>query len=406
MDKTIRHANIIYVRDLSELGGVETFAYEMVKKYHDLDIAVVYKTAHYKQLNRIKEYCLAYKHTDQPIICDVAIINYDTSIIDYINEDIYKENLKPNDKRGIYQTVHGDYENPAYKWKPPVDDRIKEYLGVTKHIRDSFKRLMGLDNVTYCYNPLTITKEKKLVLLSATRLSPIKGKDRMIKLARALDQAGIRYIWYVFTNDTDAIDSPNVVYMKPRLDISYWMDQADYIVQLSDTEACSYTINEGLYRNKPIIVTPLPYLEEIGVKDNINAYIMNFDCSNIDEIVKKILKVPSFIFNKLKDGYGDLLAESKSHYEEDRNMKYLVEATKVFKELECTDSELGKIPEEGERWEVSRERLERLLGDNEYKKVFVKLIEEEKKENKEDSKPNELNNKNNNNNNKHFKKKK
>ena len=50
---SIIHDNIIYVRDISEIGGVETFAYEMVKKYKDLDIAVVYKTAHWKQLERI-----------------------------------------------------------------------------------------------------------------------------------------------------------------------------------------------------------------------------------------------------------------------------------------------------------------------------------------------------------------
>ena len=39
----IKHKNIVYIRDFSELGGVETFTYEMVKKYHNLDIAVVYK---------------------------------------------------------------------------------------------------------------------------------------------------------------------------------------------------------------------------------------------------------------------------------------------------------------------------------------------------------------------------
>ena len=79
----------------------------------------------------------------------------------------------------------------------------------------------------------------------------------MIKLAEELDEQRIDYIWYVFTNDTDAISSDNVIYMKPRLDISYWMDQADYLVQLSDTEGLSYSINEMLYRNKPVIVTPL-----------------------------------------------------------------------------------------------------------------------------------------------------
>lgn len=139
-----------------------------------------------------------------------------------------------------------------------------------------------------------------IILVSATRLSPIKGKERMIKLSNALDNAGIKYIWYIFTNDKNAINNPNVVYMKPRLDVGRWISKADYVVQLSDTEACSYTINESLYRNIPVIVTPLPYLEEIGVKDGKNAWILNFDCSNMKHIIDNIYNIPKFEFKKLK----------------------------------------------------------------------------------------------------------
>ncbi len=58
----------------------------------------------------------------------------------------------------------------------------------------------------------------------------------MIKLANALDRNGIDYIWYIFTNDTNAINNPNIIYMKPRLDVRFWIKRADYLVQLSDTE--------------------------------------------------------------------------------------------------------------------------------------------------------------------------
>jgi hypothetical protein len=160
----IKHKNIVYIRDFSELGGVETFTYEMAKKYHDLDIAVIYKQAHVEQIRKVAKYCPIYKHTDQKIECDVAIINYDTSIIPFINEGAK-----------IYQVIHGDYENEAYKWKPPTHPRITAYIGITKHIVESFKRITGLDNVILGYNPLTIEK-KKLILISGTRISPIKRK--------------------------------------------------------------------------------------------------------------------------------------------------------------------------------------------------------------------------------------
>ena len=124
------------------VSRVETFTYEMVKKYKDLDIAVVYKTANPRQLQRIRKHCPTYQHTNEDIICKVAIINYDTSIIDYITKDIWRENAKEDE--GIYQTVHADYENPAYTWRPPTDDRIKAYITITKHIDKSFKKVYTL----------------------------------------------------------------------------------------------------------------------------------------------------------------------------------------------------------------------------------------------------------------------
>lgn len=320
MEDVIEHSNIFYIRDFSQLGGVETFVYEMVKKYKDLDIAVVYKTADIKQIARVRQYCRLYRHTNQKIKCKVAIINYDVSIIDFIDKNA-----------DIYQVVHGDYENPAYTWKPPTHPRIKEYICITKYICESFERITGNKNIRLSYNPLSVEKEeKKLVLISLTRLSRVKGKDRMIRLAEALDSHNIKYIWYVFTDDYNVIPSENVVYMKPRLDTSYWLEQADYLVQLSDTEGCSYSINEALYRNIPVIVTPLPYLEEIGVKDGVNSYIMNFDCSNIEHIVKNIQNKPSFQFKKLEDDYKNILAKSKSYYKEEMKNMEVLEALEDF----------------------------------------------------------------------------
>jgi len=365
----IVHDNILYIRDFSEIGGVETFIWEMVKKYKDRDIAVVYKSAHPNQLKRVRRFCRAYQHTNQKINCKVAIINYDTSIIDYITSDIWKENAKKDE--GIIQVIHGDYENPAYPCKPPTDDRIKLYVGVTKYICESFKRITGLENVTFGYNPLTIEEDEPcLKLISATRLSKIKGKDRMIKLANALDNAGINYIWYVFTNEKDTINNPNIIFMKSRLDVSRWLKDSDYLIQLSDTEACSYAINEALYRNIPVIVTPLPYLEEIGVKDGVNSYIMDFDCKNINHIVQNINKKPKFEFKHLEDKYSKILAKGKSKYKEEKEMKARVRALKKFETIR--DSERNVYPKEGEEWITSKERAE-ILRENEVAEI-VEII--------------------------------
>lgn len=59
---TISHDNIIWIGVISKLGGVESFAYYMAKKYKDLDIAVMCKSGDVKQLERIRQYCPAYVH--------------------------------------------------------------------------------------------------------------------------------------------------------------------------------------------------------------------------------------------------------------------------------------------------------------------------------------------------------
>lgn len=59
-----------------------------------------------------------------------------------------------------------------------------------------------------------------------------------------------------------------------------------------------------------------------------------------------------------------------------------VEALKTYEENSISDNELNRIPKEGEIWEVSKERLDVLLGNNSYGKVFVKVAEEKKEEKK------------------------
>ena len=357
----IEHDNIIYISYISEIGGVETFAYELAKKYKDRDVAVVCKTIHKDQLKRLSKICWVYKHTDQQIKCKTAIINYDTSIIRYINEDA-----------NIYMTIHADYEHDFYKNKFPQHDRIKTYIGITEHIVESFKRCTGNNNIMLGYNPLTIDKEEPyLTLVSATRLTSIKGKKRMEALCRAMDRAKINYIWYIFTNDTDAIDSPNILYMKPRLDVSRWIEKADYVVQLSDTEACSYTINEALYRNVAVIVTPLPYLKEIGYEDGKTGYTIRFDCNNLDDVVSKIYDVPAFQFKPLKDIYGKLFTNKETSYKES-NMK-----SKVICREAYYDIELKRLIEREETLLLDTDRANHLIGLG-----LVELVEVIKKEDK------------------------
>ena len=221
----IRHDNIIYISNISKLGGVESFAYYMIKKYQHLDICILCKSCDINQLERLRKYCPVYIHHGEDIYCKTMIINYDTSILDYVKEG------------DVYMTIHADYTQSCYTIFPNFKHpKIKKVFGITKYICDSVKDKFNVD-CELNYNPLVLEDdEPRITLVSATRLSAIKGGARMKRLAEALDLAGVNYVWYVFTNDDDTIHSNNVIFLKPRLDVYKWIKEADYLVQLSDTE--------------------------------------------------------------------------------------------------------------------------------------------------------------------------
>lgn len=312
----IKHKNIVYVRDIAPIGGVETYVYELIKKYKDLDIAVVCRTCDATQRKRLKKMCPVYMFRNEPIECEVAIINYDTSIIDYLPKEIWKENLKGGDPRGIYQGVHADYTHPAMG-PLPQDDRIKEYLCITKEQMDKWPLMTDSTNVRLCRNPLTLEETvKPLIICSPTRLTKQKGGELMYRLACSMDRQGIPFVWFVITTE-EYLEDPifknkNVVYVKSRLDVDFYLRLADWVVLPSECEGDSYTIKEALYRGIPIVARHLKYFDEYGIKDGKNALFIDDD--NVDKIAKKMTHKLKFEFKPIEDGYGELFVPSKSHY--------------------------------------------------------------------------------------------
>lgn len=352
------YTNIFYFDRLNKIGGVETFFYEIAKKYCDNDITVFYSYGDLKQIQRLKKYIRVIKYTGQNIKCKKAFFNYSLKPIDNIEAERY------------YEIIHANYKDLGIR--PNVHDKINEYIGVSQSVCDVFTELTGLP-CTLCYNPITIEKPKRvLYLISATRLTREKGKDRILKLAKALDNAGIPYIWTIFTNDTRAIQHPRIIFMEPQLNIRDYIAKADYTVQLSDTEAYCYTMIESLLLNVPVIVTPWACLKELNITNDY-GFILPFDMTNIpvDEIYNKKF---NFKYNLKPDNWNQILELSKSTYKEELNSIYTVEALSAYQNNKLVDAELGHIPEPGEVWDVSKERFDLLAGENKRGIQFVKLV--------------------------------
>lgn len=382
----LTYANIFYFKRICKIGGTEQFLYEIAKKYKDYDITVFYDDADINQLRRLRKLVRCKKHIKGEIVkCNKAFFNFNLDMIDDVDAEEYYFVSHANYEE--LHKVHGGYI-------PPIkNEKLTHYIGVSQFATDKldeYAKFIGSKIKTQkCYNPLTLEPKQKVVrLASACRLDDkVKGGERTLKLIKALDkyceENNRNYIWTIFTNPTKVqVDSPNVISMKPRLDVRPYLADSDYVLQLSnDMETYCYTINEALGYGVPIVTTPLTILNELPITENEHI-VLDWNCENVDEVAKQIFEkeVKPFKYTAPEDSWSNILVKKESTYEEEKNMKYIVEATDLYKRLNTYDVELSKqknvkqyIPKEGERWEVNLERKE-LLEE----KGFIKVIEEVK----------------------------
>lgn len=360
------YTNIYYFYYLSDIGGTETFLYQLARKYKDKDLTIIYRYGDDKQIARLKKFVRCVKFQGQKIQCKRAFFNYGIDIIDSVEAEDY------------CFVIHADYEDQMKRGqlaKIPDHPKLNRFIAVSKRAADGFRAVTG-KKVEVCHNPFTIDKPNKVLhLISATRLSVEKGKTRMIKLAEMLEKAGIKYIWHIFTNDKGAIDNPNICYMKPRLDILDYIADADYLVQLSDNEGFCYSVVEALTADVPVIVTPCPVFDEIGLVDGVNCYKVPFDMKDFD--VKKLLNIPkNFNYIPPADRWDELLLDEPSTWEKEQHLRYKVKATSAYQEKHISDGELHKIPEPGDTWIVTPERMNILIGNNALGIKFATVVEE------------------------------
>ena len=364
--ETIKAKNIYYFYYINAIGGIETFYYYLAKKYYDKDLVIVYNHGDKKQLERLSKYFRCIKFNNQHFECEKAFFNFNTNIIDNVTAKEY------------ILIIHGDYkamveQGQLSKANLPLHPKINKYVGVSKIACDSFYKLTG-KKCELCYNPVMIDKPKRLLhLISATRLTKEKGKNRIIKMIELLNKNNIPYEWTIFTDDTNAIKDPHIKYMKPTLDIINYINDSDYLVQLSDNEGYCYSIVEALCCGVPVICTPCPVFKEIGLVDKKNCFYCDFNMDNVP--IKEIYETKlQFDYTPKEDNWGSLLEDGPSQYQKDLQYKYLVRATNKYSALNCLDIELKRIPKVGDTWYTDYLRYEKLS-----KLGYVTLVSKELK---------------------------
>lgn len=292
--------NVFYFSHINEIGGVETFFYNLAKKYEGKDITVFYRTGDPDQVARLREYIDVRRlQENQTIRCERFFTNYNIDILDRVEAD------------QIAQIIHADYK--AQRILPQTDPRIQKYIAVSRRAKESFEELTGIP-AELCYNPFVPDPRRKVLrLVSATRLTPEKGRERIEKLAKALEDAGVLFTWEVYTTTGEEFSNRHVVAMPPELDITPYIAAADFLVQLSDSEAYCYTVIEALTAGTPVIVTDLPVYEELGL-DHTNSILVDLEMENIpvDRIWSWTGRVEGY--KPPPDLWDQLLADGPSTY--------------------------------------------------------------------------------------------
>lgn len=261
-NKPVKRDTIIYFSYFHIIGGIETWIYNLAKRY---EFSVVYDKAEDNQIKRLKDIGVeTIKNVGQEIECNTLLF--------CISGD---GGIKAN-KKLLF--IHGIYNSKDEIEKMPEYDEI---YAVSQVAANRFYNVFGIIPKVL-YNHIDIEeKEKPLIIGIFSRLSKEKGGYRVKYLADKLIENNKPFLMLIFTDLPFEYDDKRVLFMKPTLDSMGWMKICDYICQLSDTEAGSLTIQEALKMEKPLIITKLPILEEFGINES-NAKILEFDMSNLN----------------------------------------------------------------------------------------------------------------------------
>ena len=277
---------IFYISNLNKIGGVEQWIYYIAKHYgHRKDFAVICDSGDKEQLRRLTKLCKVQYYNGEKIKCENAIFAYNFNIIDNVEAKNY------------YHFIHGNIK-AVKKIYPNMDmmaaPQITKQYSVSKITAEGYKNVYGIDTEVF-YNIVDIDKPKKLTdqenpfynkkglkLITASRLlDEIKGFEYMEIIARKLNEAKIPFTWLCFS-DKPAKANDSFIFMKPDLDITPYIQEADYLVQTSKDESYGYSIVESLMLDVPVIVMNIPVLKELCVEDGKQGYVLNFDMNNLD----------------------------------------------------------------------------------------------------------------------------
>jgi len=353
---------VLYIDNLFEIGGIETFTYNFCKWMHKYyDIAVVYtNSVAEKQYIRLLPYADIVKVTNQMIVCDVAI----NCRIHLVLPSKIRASKKIN-------LVHTCKMNPAYH----IADSPDEIYFVSDACRRSFDLEGG---VIYNLTAPEPVKNKPLRLVSACRLTWEKGQNRIMQLAQLMNEIGIEFTWEVFTSDIPDMRLTSIpsglVFRQQTLNVKDWIAQADFYISLSTWESFGFSMVEALELGVPVITTPLDVLPEIGFIEGVNGFVIPMSIESLGKHYLKAILSSDLKFKYTRQEDNERIVEQWRRVLGDKKptRKAPAKDAKIVRVIKNHfDAELDRSVRAGEILLVRKKRAESGIDSGFYQLVDV-----------------------------------
>lgn len=276
--------DIFYHTYLANIGGIETWAYNIAKTFKNRSIEFLFHGADLEQAFRIGKYC-------DVQIDDGRTIEADTVVCcSYDSFQMIKGRVNA---RKIYQMCHADWTElkkvstvfKNFEWyiDPQIDKVISVSETAQKSLLTAFRK--PIESVVVKNIPPQAEKGFR-VFLTLSRLTSEKGGKRTVQMIQKFHEAGKDFLWLIASNFNGEIETQlgsdsSVIFIGANLNRVKLLEKVDYLVQLSDNESYCYSAHEALSVGTPVIGTRIPELEKI-IKPGKNGYLVKQDLSDLD----------------------------------------------------------------------------------------------------------------------------
>lgn len=335
---------ILFYYKLFFSGGTEHSILKLIKKlYQNFDIIVAYDEEESTD-DVLKEIVKYAKVIDLNKIDSITV---DTCIICYHpRQETFAKFGKKVRATHYYSWGHillfETYPNLTFH--EDLMEKIEKYICVSESVkRDIVLRYPQLEDKCEVVDNYLDVKEiieksnlpvqlkidnRRLNLVTVARISKDKGFGRMKWLCEAFDKNNIEYDWYVLgTSFKKEIleeiqgwfkNNKHVHFLGYKDNVFPYIKNMDYLVLLTDREACCLVISEALILGVPCIVSNF-YGVEKQINDKVNGIILDMNNENgsyekrvndiisLKDILKKNVQQKDYNREKIIEYWNTLL---------------------------------------------------------------------------------------------------